>query len=108
MQEVTHIFDKAGIEVKQAKGDADWLIVSTALNIANASRWPVGVVATDTDILCMLVALSTDDMQITMLNPRPPQKSYVIPNIHLLELYDGEDCASLDEYYVYKRTLTNL
>ena len=47
----------SGIHVKQADADADTLIISTALTIAESENLPVIVVGTDTDLLVMLVAL---------------------------------------------------
>ena len=55
IQMLSVIMHQSGIIVKQAKADADSLIVSTALNLAESGN-PVVVFGTDTDILVMLVA----------------------------------------------------
>jgi len=44
----------AGCQITQASGDADTLIVSTALQIAADEKTAVAVVADDTDIMVML------------------------------------------------------
>ena len=46
---------QAGVHVKQAQADADALIVSTALSLAESIK-PSVVVGTDTDLLVMQVA----------------------------------------------------
>ena len=46
---------RAGVLVKQDPADADHLIVSTALTLAQTERKPVVVVGTDIDLLVMLI-----------------------------------------------------
>ena len=52
--------------MKQAEADADSLIVSNALFLAE-SRQPVIVVGTDIYLLLMMVARATEDMVLHML-----------------------------------------
>ena len=73
----------AGIVVKQAIGDADTLIVSTALHYASESQ-PTVVIGTDTDLLVMLVARTPPDCNIWQVNPgssKTQQKAYNVPAI---------------------------
>ena len=46
-----------GIQVKQATGDADFLIVLTALEVAAENPEPVVVIGNDTDLQCILVEM---------------------------------------------------
>lgn len=55
----------AGYEVQQAMNDADTLIVKVALDLATKQQ-VVGVIATDTDVLVMLVAHYKQYMNIYM------------------------------------------
>ena len=58
----------AGITVKQAESDADTLIVSTAIEIAESNGGsPVVVVGTDTYLLVMLVAFATAATDLYMM-----------------------------------------
>ena len=57
-----HLYAK-GIIVKQAKSDADALIVSTALQTAETTRTSVVVVGNDTDLMAMLIS-QADQSQI--------------------------------------------
>ena len=61
----------AGVIVKQDTADADHLIVSTAMTLAQTERKPVVVVGTDTDLLVMLVSQCSSDMDIHMLCHQP-------------------------------------
>ena len=58
---------RAGVLVKQDPVDADHLIVSTALTLAQTERKAVFVVGTDTDLLVMLISRSSSDTDIHML-----------------------------------------
>ena len=51
------LLNDVGIQTIQAPADADALIVSTALSVAESSKTVI-VVGADTDLLVMLVALS--------------------------------------------------
>ena len=57
----------AGIRVKQVEADADTLIVSTALALAESEDLPFVVVGTGTDLLVMLVALANSTSDVYML-----------------------------------------
>ena len=57
----------AGVLVKQDQADADHIIVSTALTLAQTERKPVIVVGTYTDLLVMFISQSSSDMDIHML-----------------------------------------
>ena len=54
----------AGVLVKQDPADADPLIVSTALTLAQTERKPVVVVGTDIDLLVMVISPYSSDMGI--------------------------------------------
>ena len=62
----------AGVIVKQDAADADHLIVSTALTLAQTERKPVVVVGTDTDVLVILISQSSSDMDIHTLCHKNP------------------------------------
>lgn len=61
------------------QADADMLIVSTALAVAESEELPVVVVGTDTDLLVMMVARATDNTDVFMLCHSNPVKVF---NIH--------------------------
>ena len=46
----------SGIQIKQADADADCLVVSTGLHVAEEAGVPVIIVGSDTDLFVMLVA----------------------------------------------------
>ena len=64
IDKLTRELERAGVLMKQDPADADHLIVSTVLNLAQAERKPVVVVCTDTDLLVMLISESSSDMDI--------------------------------------------
>lgn len=76
---LTDILQEEGLQVEQAKADADSLIVSTAIQTAkkNTGR-PVVVVGTDTDFLVMLVAQATPELDLYMLCSHKPKTIYRI------------------------------
>ena len=78
---------RAGVLVKQDPVDADHLIVSTALTLAQTERKPVFVVGTDTDLLVMLISRSSSDTDIHMLCHRNILQLY---NTDELQLYVGD------------------
>ena len=55
---------RAGVLVKQDPADADHLIVSKALTLAQTERKPVFVVGTDTDLLAMLIYRYSSDTDL--------------------------------------------
>ena len=63
---LTHHLMTAGIDVQQARSDADSMIISSALNVSDK---PTVVVATDTDLLVALIARAPKDSQLYMLPP---------------------------------------
>ena len=59
-----------GVSVRQAKADADVLIVSTAIDLTNVDEHPqVVIVGEDTDLVVLLVALVPDMCDILLLKP---------------------------------------
>ena len=78
---------RAGVLVKQDPVDADRLIVSTVLTLAQTERKPVFVVGTDTDLLVMLISRSSSDTDIHMLCHRNILQLY---NNDELQLYVGD------------------
>ena len=63
---LTHHLMNAGIDVQQARSDADSMIISSALNVSDK---PTVVVGTDTDLLVALIARVPKDSQMYMLRP---------------------------------------
>ena len=101
------LLNEAGVHVKQAQADADALIVSTALSLAESGK-PVVVVGTDTDLLVMLVAQATTDMDLYMLCCRNPltvyrvhdiQKSIGCTSKHLMALHAITGCDTVSALY---------
>ena len=59
-----------GVSVRQARADADVLIVSTAIDLTNVDEHPqVVIVGEDTDLVVLLVALVPDTCDILLLKP---------------------------------------
>lgn len=77
---LSDLLNQAGVQVKQAQADADALIVSTALSLAESGK-PVVVVGTDTDLLVMLVAQATPNMDLYMLCCKNPTTVYRVHDI---------------------------
>ena len=80
IQMLSDIMHHSGILVKQAKADADACIISTALSLAESGK-PVVVVGTDTDILVMLVAQATTNMDVYILCRENPTTLYRVRDI---------------------------
>jgi hypothetical protein len=81
----THL-ETSGITVHQAQGDADRVIVDTALNLAE-TKSRVTIVAEDTDIRVMLVAHAFPQNNLFLLKPGIAQtqtKCTMIGNCRLL------------------------
>ena len=70
-----------GIQVKQASGDADALIVSTVIDEASKGESPVVLVGNDTDLLVMLITLADPYYKISMMVETNPVKLYYIPDL---------------------------
>lgn len=66
------------IQVKSATGDADFLIVSTALEVAASTPEPVILVGNDTDLQCMLVERCTFSNLYVQLDTGHPAKIFKI------------------------------
>ncbi len=101
-------FQIRGLNVKQSIADADYLIVSTAMCTAQTKCLPVVVVATDTDLLVMLVSQATSDMDIYMLYGRQPlllyyiaeiQTSFHIIKCHLMFIHATTGCDTVSALY---------
>ena len=99
----------AGVIVKQDTADADHLIVSTAMTLAQTERKPVVVVGTDTDLLVMLVSQCSSDMDIHMLCHRNPLQLYTIGELqsavgdmkqHLMFVHAISGCDTVSAFYM--------
>ena len=97
-----------GIRVKQAEADADTLIISTALHVAESAEEPVVVIGTDTDLLVMLVARTTPSTNMYMLCRSNPTTMYNIHEIqrviedtakHLMFLHAKTGCDTVSAIY---------
>lgn len=114
---LSSMLNQSGIAVKQASADADALIVSTALSLAESGE-PVVVVGTDTDLLVMLVAQATTDMDLYMLCSTNPTTLYRVHEIqeslgktsqHLMVLHAITGCDTVSAVYRHgKRKAFNL
>ncbi len=98
----------AGIRVEQATADADTLIVSTALTVADAAEQSVVVVGTDTDILVMLVARASSKLSMYMLCRSNPMTMYNIQELqhaigrtskHLMFIHAVSGCDTVSAIY---------
>ena len=97
-----------GIRVIQAEADADTLIVSTALTVAETEKLPVVVVGTDTDLLVMLVARASSGTDTYMKCCSNPEMVYGISDIqealgdtknHLLSIHAITGCDTVSAIY---------
>ena len=104
---LSDLLSQTGVQVKQAQADADALIVSTALSLAESIK-PVVVVGTDTDLLVMLVAQATTDMDLYMLCCKNPTTVYRVHDIqgcigntskYLMALHAITGCDTVSALY---------
>ena len=95
--------------VKQDPADADHLIVSTALTLAQTERKPVVVAGTDTDLLAMLISQCSSDMDIHMLCCRNHLQLYTIGELqsavgdmkqHLMFVHAINGCDTVSTPYM--------
>ena len=107
IQMLTGILIQVGIQVKQAEADADSLIVSTALSLAECGK-PVVVVGTDTDLLVMLVTLASTKVDMYMLCCKNPTALYRVQDIqegmgstsrYLMALHAITGCDTVSALY---------
>lgn len=105
IQKLKEKFEAVGIIVKQSVADADWLIASTAMITSTAidgaptQNSPVVVVGTDTDLLVMMVAQATPNMNLHMLCGRNPLHVYCIREIQ-------EACSSIKQHLMFVHAIT--
>ena len=106
---LTPEFQKCDIQVKQHHADADPLVVKTALSTASVSDRPIVVVATDTDILVILVTLAPTDLNIQFLSSRNPVQIFKITDIqtankdikpHLMTMHSLSGCDTVSALYM--------
>ena len=74
-------FEDKKLTVKQSTTDADWLIVSTAVEDAQTHNIPSVVVGTDTDLLVIVEAQASPDMDFYLLCGWDPMQMYAIKEI---------------------------
>ena len=100
---------RARVFVEQDPADADLLIVSRALTLAQTVRKPVVVVGTDIDLLVMLIYRSSSDMGIHMLCHRNPRQLYNIDELqsaagdmkqHLMFVHACSGCDTVSAPYM--------
>ena len=76
------LWEAKGVTVKQSIADADWLIISTAMDTGRLENdVPVVAVGAYTDLLVMLVGQATTDMDVYMLFCRIPWQMYSMREI---------------------------
>ena len=106
-------FQSNKFTVKQHTGDADTLIISTALLMEDEKKQPVVVVANDTDILVMLVCLSRSNGNIQLLHSHNPIQLKNTQEIrcvnasvsdHLLFLHSMTGCDTTSALYMKGKT----
>ena len=99
--------------VKQHTGDADTLIISTALLMEDERKQPVVVVANDADILVMLVCLSRSNGNIHLLHSHNPIQFINIQEVrcvnacvsdHILFLHSMTGCDTTSDLYMKGKT----
>ncbi|KAJ8884878.1 hypothetical protein PR048_011074 [Dryococelus australis] len=91
---LSHHFETAGIEVCNSEGDADTLIVKIALELASV-RNNVTVVASDTDIVVMLLDRANDDMELRVLSSGTNTKCDKVYNVREIQEKIGESKDSV-------------
>ncbi|KAJ8878764.1 hypothetical protein PR048_019350 [Dryococelus australis] len=82
-------FETAEIEVCNSEGDSDTLIVKRALELALVGN-NVTVVASDTDITVMLLARTTDNIELRVLSPGTSTKCDKVYNVREIHENIGE------------------
>ena len=106
---LTPELQKCDIQVKQHHADADPLVIKTVLSTASVSDRPIVVVATDTDILVMLVTLAPTDLNIQFLSSRNPMQIFKITDIqtankdikpHLMTMHALSGCDTVSALYM--------
>ena len=85
-----HIYLLKGITVKQAKSDADALIVSTALQTAETTQNSVIVVGNDTDLMAILISQADPSYDNFLMVETNPPLFYKISDIQ--SKYDRQHC----------------
>ncbi|KAJ8881758.1 hypothetical protein PR048_018244 [Dryococelus australis] len=106
---LSHHFETAGIEVCNSEDDADTLIVKRALELALVGN-NVTVIASDSDIVVMLLARATDDMELRVLSPvfNSPESTKeevcAAGEKFVIALYGRINANSLDELRVIEYT----
>ena len=92
--------------MKKAQGDADPLIVSTALELASQSSDAMVVVGNDTDLQCMLIERAKTDNIYMQLDTGCPNMIYSIKDaqnnmtvdqcklLHVIHCFSGCDTTS--------------
>ncbi|CAG9771594.1 unnamed protein product [Ceutorhynchus assimilis] len=78
------VLEGAGLTVLQASGDADQLIVATALQLSVTQK-SVVVTATDTDIFAMLIQRYSSEYDVYMLMPGVSGRSDKVHNIRSVQ-----------------------
>lgn len=86
---LTFHLKERGCNVLQAHGDADTLIVSSAIKEAQKGM-EVRVISDDTDILVMLIALASPNYNLKMIVPGKGSHSNRIHNIQAMQQEIGE------------------
>lgn len=88
-----HLYN-AGINVEQAPADADTLIVSTALKLADGEH-TITVVGTDTDLLVMMVARAPPEASLYMIQPGTCGRQDKVFNIRATQQALGDGTKSI-------------
>ena len=78
---LSHELEYRGMKIKQAESDADYLIVSTSLSLAESQSRPVVVAGTDIDLLVMLISQAQDNMKVHMMVQHNPVCVYDVIQI---------------------------
>ena len=91
----THL-QAAGCTVLQAEGDADILIVSTAIAEAQRGGETI-VIGEDTDLLVLLLTLAPDDSHLKMILPGKKNQPH---KIHLKNCH-STSVGRIEEYFTY-------
>ena len=92
-------FEDKELTVKQSTADADWLIVSTAMEAAQTHNILIVVVGTDTDLLVMMVAQASPDIDLYMLCGWNPMQIYSINEIQA-------SCAGIKKHLMFLHAIT--
>lgn len=91
---------ETNLTIKQAKEDADTLIIQTALELAKQNpEKKIVIIGTDVDLAALMIALTPENLNITMWKPRASVK---VPDV----LYETQQNQHLKNLILFAHAFT--